>query len=63
MDSPVTVPAEAVLAVTAQQRNDLMDELAKAHVIIGQVVAERDKLAEQLRARDSSEDDAEQPTA
>ncbi|MFC7582416.1 hypothetical protein ACFQYP_00400 [Nonomuraea antimicrobica] len=49
--------------MTTQQRNTLMDELAKAHVVIGQLVDERDQLAAQLHARDSSTAEAKQPTS
>jgi hypothetical protein len=49
----MSVPTEAVLFKTARQRNNAFDELAKAEVLIEQLVEENTKLAaelEQMRA-------------
>ena len=44
-DQPVSVPTDAVLAIVENQRNAAHTELAKAQVLINQLVAERDELA------------------
>ena len=44
MSEPMTVPTEAVLAATAAQRNNALDELAKAQVLIEQLAAENERL-------------------
>lgn len=41
----MSVPSDAVLGVVAGQRNAALDELAKAQVVIEQLVRERDRLA------------------
>ncbi|MEW1838560.1 hypothetical protein AB0392_11450 [Nonomuraea angiospora] len=59
MDSPIDLPADAVLQVTASQRNNAMDELAKAHVVIAQLVAENERLTAELRAHDGDAADVQ----
>lgn len=54
----LSVPTDAVLGVVAGQRNSALDELAKAQVVVEQLVAERDRLAaevERLRGQDDGE--------
>ncbi|MEV4287343.1 hypothetical protein AB0K40_17705 [Nonomuraea bangladeshensis] len=54
----VSVPVDRVLAVTQQQRNNVLDELAMAQVLIEHLTAERDELAaevKQLRGSPSPE--------
>ena len=52
--SDVTVSTDAVLVVVENQRNSAHTELAKAQVLINQLVAERDELAaENERLRQS----------
>lgn len=47
-DQPISLPADAVLAVVENQRNSAHTELAKAQVLINLVVAERDELAAEV---------------
>ncbi|MFG1683487.1 hypothetical protein ACGFNP_25185 [Nonomuraea sp. NPDC049269] len=42
-DQPISLPADAVLAVVEGQRNSAHTELAKAQVLINQLAAERDE--------------------
>lgn len=43
-EQPLSVPTEAVLAVVQGQRNNALDELAKAQVFIEQLMAENERL-------------------
>jgi len=47
----VQVPLESVLRTTAAQRNAALDQVALLEGHVEQLTAERDQLAEQLRAQ------------
>jgi cell division protein FtsB len=48
VDNQLSVPTDAVLGVVSAQRNSALDELAKAQVVVEQLVAERDRLAAEV---------------
>jgi hypothetical protein len=43
-EQPMSVPTDAVLVATQRQRNNALDELAKAEVLIEQLMAENERL-------------------
>jgi cell division protein FtsB len=49
MSQNLSVSHEAVLAIVQAQRNTAFDELAKAQVVVDQLVAERDSLAAEVK--------------
>ncbi|MEV5561067.1 hypothetical protein AB0L44_46160 [Nonomuraea wenchangensis] len=54
-EQQVSVPVDRVLAVTQQQRNGVLDELAMAQVLTEHLTAERDELAAEVQRLRSSQ--------
>jgi cell division protein FtsB len=52
----LSVPTDAVLAAVAGQRNSALDELAKAQIVIEQLVRERDQLAAEVERLHDEQD-------